>query len=307
MYKDTCKICDSQLINCSSFPDKPYSYQVDCPRCGHYHADRKFLDDVSEYAGEDIKLFSGYIRNTSSEENPVYLTVQTYKDIPEIIFPYKRLTVPQRINNLIKFIYERAEKPYKQILIQENEIYRFYIQSIQDYYMLINYLTVKGYIRNPEHTSAQSVFWLTVEGWEKYESLKEININSKIAFVAMSFDPNLKSLFTDFIQPACKECGFDAERVDSREHNEKICDRIIAKINESRFVIADFTHNKHGVYFEAGYAMGVGIPVIWTCLETSKEELHFDTRQYNHIIWKDENDFKEQLISRIKATISVKK
>ena len=122
MYKDTCKICDSSLINCSSFPGKPYLYRVDCSRCGHYHADRDFLDDVSEYAREERSLFSGHIRNTSSEENPVHLTAQTYKDIPEIIFPYKRLTVPQRINNLIKFIYEKAEKPNKQILIQHNEI-----------------------------------------------------------------------------------------------------------------------------------------------------------------------------------------
>lgn len=53
--------------------------------------------------------------------------------------------------------------------------------------MLINYLTEKRYIKNPDHRSDQSFFWLTVEGWEKYESLKEININSKIAFVAMSF------------------------------------------------------------------------------------------------------------------------
>lgn len=307
MYKDTCKICDSSLINCLSFPGKPYLYRVDCPRCGYYHADRDFLDDVNEYAREERSLFSGYIRNTSSEENPVHLTAQTYKDIPEIIFPYKRLTVSQRINNLIKFIYEKAENPSKQILIQHSEIYRFYIQSIDDYYMLINYLTEKRYIKNPEHPSGKSVFWLTVEGWEKYESLKEININSKIAFVAMSFDPTLKPIFTDFIQPACQKCGFDAERVDSREHNEKICDRIIAKINESRFVIADFTQNKHGVYFEAGYAVGIGISVIWTCSEAYKEELHFDTRQYNHILWKDGNDLKGQLIDRINATVSIKK
>ena len=52
--------------------------------------------------------------------------------------------------------------------------------------------------------------------------------------------------------------------------------------------------------------MGIGIPVIWTCSELSKEELHFDTRQYNHIMWKDGNNLKELLISRIKATISIK-
>ena len=125
----------------------------------------------------------------------------------------------------------------------------------------------------------------------------------------MSFDSELKHIFDDAIYTACEECGFSAERVDSSEHNEKICDRIITKINESRFVIADFTQNKHGVYFEAGYAMGLGIPVVWTCSKEflEKETLHFDTRQYNHIIWKNGNDLKTQLISRIKATIKNKK
>lgn len=304
MSTETCKICNSRLIKSSLLPRKVDVYEAHCPRCGHYRASESFLCSTSPiYSVEEMRLFSGYIRNTSLEEDPMLLTGDTYDNIPEIISPYKCLTVTQKINNLIKFIYNKADKPYMQILIKPDEIYRFYVQGIDDFYMLINYLTTQNYIANPSHTGAQSTFRLTVEGWKKYESLKEININSKKVFVAMSFDPKLKSIFNDYIKPACKECGFDAERVDSREHNEKICDRIIAEINESRFIIADFTQNKHGVYFEAGYAMGLGIPVIWTCSEDFKKELHFDTRQYSHIIWKDGNDLKEQLISRAKATI----
>lgn len=308
MPTETCKICNSQLINHSRLPRKVDVYEIDCPRCGYYHAGESFLCSTSpSYSIEEMILFSGYIRNTSSKENPLFLNGETYNKIPEIVSPYKRLTVTQKINNLIKFIYDKADKPYKQILIKPDEIYRFYVQSIDDFYMIINYLTAQNYIRNPSHTGAQSTFWVTVEGWRKYESLKEVNINSKKVFVAMSFDSELKSIFTDFIKPACKECSFEAERVDSKEHNEKICDKIIAGINESRFVIADFTQNKHGVYFEAGYARGLGIPVIWTCSDNFKEELHFDTRQYNHIIWKDGNDLKEQLVNRIKASINVNK
>lgn len=306
MSAETCKICNSQLINYSLRLGKVDVYEIDCPCCGHYDVSESFLFSTSpSYSTEEMRLFSGYIRNTSSEEDPMFLTGDTYNNIQEIISPYKRLSVTQKINNLIKFIYDRADKPYKQILIKPDEIYRFYIHSIDDFYMIVNYLTEQNYIRNPSHTSAQSTFWVTVEGWRKYESLKETNINSKKVFVAMSFDSKLKPIFADFIKPACKECGFDAERVDSKEHNEKICDRIIAGINESRFVIADFTQNKHGVYFEAGYARGLGIPVIWTCSDTFKEELHFDTRQYNHIIWKDGKDLREQLVNRIKASINI--
>ncbi len=82
-------------------------------------------------------------------------------------------------------------------------------------------------------------------------------------------------------------------------------DAIIAEIRKSLFMVADFTENRGGVYFEAGYAQGLGIPVIWTCRHDHKDRLHFDTRQYNHILWTDEIDLFEQLRRRIEATIPV--
>jgi hypothetical protein len=57
------------------------------------------------------------------------------------------------------------------------------------------------------------------------------------------------------------------------------------------------------VYFEAGYAMPLGLPVIWLCQEDDKNRVHFDTRQYNHIFWKDIEDLRTQLRNRILATI----
>src|SRR2546425_7151655 len=72
---------------------------------------------------------------------------------------------------------------------------------------------------------------------------------------------------------------------DSTEDPEKICDRILSEIRRSQFMIADFTKQRPGVYFEAGFAMGLGRPVVWTCREDDVASLHFDTRQYNHVLW----------------------
>lgn len=310
--KISCPICQTDYSEAVIIDHEKQIYRIICPACGIYRMTFEAKEDaasiLSHTPRENRFLFSGYLRNYSTEDNPILIKSDMLSRIDDIIAPYKRLTVPEKINNLIKFIYGNAKKYSELVTIPYNEIYRFYIQSQNDYWMLINYLAERGFIKDPGGDGAKSVFLLTVAGWEMYESMKEININSKIAFVAMSFDPKLKYILDDAICPACEECGFKGERVDSREHNEKICDRIIAKINESRFIIADFTQNKHGVYFEAGYAMGLGIPIIWTCSKDflDTEELHFDTRQYNHIIWTDEEDLKEQLISRIKATIRSK-
>jgi hypothetical protein len=52
--------------------------------------------------------------------------------------------------------------------------------------------------------------------------------------------------------------------------------------------------------------LGLGIPVIWTCLREyqEKEGLHFDTRQYNHILWENQEGLKIKLIPRINSTVN---
>ena len=57
------------------------------------------------------------------------------------------------------------------------------------------------------------------------------------------------------------------------------------------------------MYFEAGFAMGLGRPVIWTCRKDDIDNAHFDTRQYNHIVWENEKELYEKLKNRIEATI----
>ncbi|MCY2990641.1 MAG: phage portal protein, partial [Planctomycetota bacterium] len=78
---------------------------------------------------------------------------------------------------------------------------------------------------------------------------------------------------------------------------------IIARIKESRFVVADVTQHRNGVYFEGGYAMGMGLPVIWMCHQDDLQKTHFDTSHLNHIVWSDTAELRKNLANRILATI----
>ncbi|HZM06095.1 MAG TPA: hypothetical protein VFC44_24095 [Candidatus Saccharimonadales bacterium] len=121
----------------------------------------------------------------------------------------------------------------------------------------------------------------------------------------MSFDKTLDAAWADGLKLAIEEdCGYTALRVDAKEHNEKICDFIIAEIRKSKFLVADFTLHRNGVYFEAGMMMGLGRPVIFTCRQDELAKAHFDTRQYNHIEWKTPAELRERLKRRIQATIT---
>lgn len=116
----------------------------------------------------------------------------------------------------------------------------------------------------------------------------------------------MTAIYEAGIAPAFDNTGMRPLRIDRKDHNNKIDDEIIAEIQRSRFIVADFTGHRGGVYFEAGYAMGRRIPVIWTCREDNIKDLHFDIRQYNMIDWVDAQDLKTRLHQRIRATIGEK-
>jgi nucleoside 2-deoxyribosyltransferase len=127
------------------------------------------------------------------------------------------------------------------------------------------------------------------------------------AFVAMWFDASMTEAYTSGIYLGIEDAGYQPIRIDRQEHNEKIDDRIIAEISRSRFVVADFTHGENGmrggVYYEAGFAHGLKIPVIFTCRHDLINDIHFDTRQYNHITWSTPEELREKLCNRICATV----
>ena len=119
----------------------------------------------------------------------------------------------------------------------------------------------------------------------------------------MWFTPELRAVWEDGIRPALVVLGFDPVLIGLTHGDNKIDDRIIAEIRRSGLVVADFTGHRGGVYFEAGLAMGLGIPVIWTCRRQDLPEAHFDTRQYQHLLWDSPEDLQEQLINHIAARI----
>jgi nucleoside 2-deoxyribosyltransferase len=105
------------------------------------------------------------------------------------------------------------------------------------------------------------------------------------------------------LQKAIVDAGYLPMRIDSKEHVNKICDEIIAEIRRSKLLVADFTGQRGGVYFEAGFAMGLALPVIWTCRKDDMPNIHFDTRQYNCIDWETPDELANRLLKRIEAVI----
>ena len=146
-------------------------------------------------------------------------------------------------------------------------------------------------------------FKIAPNGWAHLEKLKEINPGSNQCFVALWFDENMNQIYNEALAKAILEAGYKPHRVDQREYNDKIDDEIIAQIRRSRFIVADFTGQRGGVYYEAGFAKGLGLDVIFTCKKDEIEKLHFDVRQYNCIDWEADQltEFVKKLRNRMES------
>ncbi len=150
---------------------------------------------------------------------------------------------------------------------------------------------------------------LTPEGWAHFEKLTGgTSAPQNPVFVAMWFGgsderKSMDAAFQQAIQPAIEQAGYRATRVDLAEHNDWIMDKILGDIRLAPFVVADFTGNRNGVYFEAGFARGLKIPVIHTCHEEHFGSAHFDTVQLNHVLWKSPEDLRKKLYHRIVGSI----
>lgn len=149
---------------------------------------------------------------------------------------------------------------------------------------------------------------VTVEGHSRIEE-QETNVDSSQAFVATWFDDSMDEVYKKGIAPAIEAAGYEPYWIkEDRRNDERIDDKIIAEIKRSRFLVADLTHGKCGgvrgsVYYEAGFAQGFSIPVIFTCREDLEDKLAFDTRQYPHILWSETGELCEALKDTIEARV----
>lgn len=134
------------------------------------------------------------------------------------------------------------------------------------------------------------------------QSIKvETDILEGYAFIAMPInpnDPNLEDVL-DAIKETATRCGLHAERVDESPSNDQITDRILQSIRRAQFVIVDLTNSKPNVFYEAGYAQGLGKTPIYVAREGTK--LEFDLKDYPVIFFKNMKQLKDLLEKRLRG------
>jgi hypothetical protein len=284
-----------------------FGYFIECKRCGAFEIDNHSAADIQNgRQKENIHLLQALTRHmTENKQRPMIIDLNLTDS--KMLFNERVIAVAPRADDIeakseefLKYIANKSECPGYSITFSPELDYPIgYCRDAAEAGFYISHLRNMGLIETkvPPHMS------LTADGWKRVFSLNTLNTESSQGFVAMSFAKAFDGIFSDGIEPAEALTGYKMLRMDGRQFNGKICDEIILEIRRSRFVVAEVSGQNRGVYYEAGYAMGLGIPVIWCCKESAVARCHFDTRQFNHILWKTPADLQKSLSNRILATI----
>jgi hypothetical protein len=265
---------------------------IECPRCGSFQITDSASIEIERLKAHERIVISGWIRDQNDLGESPKITTYDLDRLKQL--PTK--PVAERIDRLLRagialqgtlgghFDLNRPELVAKTYSADESDVGR-----------LLEYLAEEDLMFPFGHQSAR----VTARGFVHGQTAVSV---SSGAFIAMWFDERMTEARLG-MQKAVAEAGYEPILVNAVEHINKIDDEIISQIRKSRFLIADFTGHRGGVYFEAGFALGLGLPVIWTCSKEDLNKLHFDVRQYNCIDWQDASDLAHRLQKRIEATI----
>ena len=273
---------------------------------GTYMISKNLANDkatLSAYKREQY-LFAGIIRKHRDEKRLLHIQKSNIKTILEsTIIPKTPL---DQIDILIQYLAKHTSHKGKKVELKLNsDLSLVYAKNKNEFKWLLSIAKDLGYIEAQDNGSG-SIYatTLALKGWIHYDELERKGKKADQAFVAMAFRADLDDMWYQGIRPALEATGWQPLRIDESEHNERIDNKMIAEIRRSGLLVADLTYHRQNVYFEAGFAEGLGIPVVFTGHEDhmNADSVHFDVRQYKYIEWKTSLQLKERMIARIEAT-----
>ncbi len=300
MTELTCPVCLQSSIE--HVENKGDSKDYNCAVCGQFNISNS-EEAIIQNNPVDYRLVAWIREHHEQGRERPKITTYTLDDVIKNLPNYRPL---EKQLLFLRAMERRTEYPGAQVIMNcDNDYPLAYAKNCAELEFLCYALSERKLIYLEKvPLKAGAIFSVILsKGWEYLDrkSIKPIFVDR--AFVAMSFGKALEEAYEKGIEPAIEKTGYKPLRVDKEPHIDRIDAKIISDIKDSYFMVADVTEQKQGVYFEAGFAIGLNRPVIWCVRKDELDKVHFDTRQYNHIVWETPADLQEQLYNRICAII----
>lgn len=208
-------------------------------------------------------------------------------------------TAFERIDLLLLWVNDHAAEAGAKVPLPPDAYSVVFARSLNEFDWIRHTAREEGFLEEHDPHDLR----LTLKGHLRVHELRSQRPDSETAFVAIWFDHSMQEAWDSAFKLAIADVGFQAVRIDEEHFNGDVVDRIRAEVRSAAFVVADVTGQRNGVYFEGGFADGLGIPVVWTCRKDDFKDVHFDTNHTNHILWDDPTDLRSRLTDRLLATI----
>ncbi len=225
------------------------------------------------------------------------------EELSQISYPK---TPKEKLDKLIRYLYDLQNYDGEIVTVDSfNKIWNYnYFKNGHESLLYFNTLHENKYLHVVQNINGVTTFKFNFEGLNYLIKISDESFISKKCFVAMAFDDETSSIRVA-IKRAILDSRFDPIIIDEKHisSDNTINDAIISNIRQCKFCIADFTMHRNGVYFESGFALGLGKPVIYLCRKDEFDKAHFDIKPLQHIIYQTEEELYQKLKDKINAWI----
>ncbi len=308
----TCPVCQSSLNSSDSNPGGRDVDAYDCPRCGKFMLTRSLVASLPHMLSSDLDAsakLSHAIQRAQVRTEQVMFDTYTADAVLKHPLPRPR----EQADLLIRWLANNVPGPGEMVWVE----YRTHgsiigSKSPAGFELVLDHLFSTGLVAGIQsktlNNGDRAQATLTFDGWDYYERLRQGGGEYRKAFMAMKFgDETLNMMLDRVFKPSAKRAGFDLIKLDDVPKAGLIDDRLRVEIQSADFIIADLTHDNYGAYWEAGYAEGLGKPVIYTCEKTkfASSKTHFDTNHHLTILWDSGTPeiSGNDLVATIRATL----
>jgi nucleoside 2-deoxyribosyltransferase len=296
-----------------SFDPNNHTFKADCQRCGEYLVSENVAEDgFATHRRDAVRRewglrLSSATRIAADAGKPLMLAHDLLKNIVAEA-PVEARTAGEYFDRVLQIIGDACRSPGSPPPV--GGMPRLAARSgvtTEAFMKIVGQLHDSKLVGAPGPSVERFSCSPTIDGWKRLDELTRMRPQSDRAFIAMWFNDKMRAA-RESMRRALEESGYKAPfLVDDRENDadpetkSKIDDQIVAMIRRARFVVCDFTGHRNSVYFEAGFAEGLGTPVIWCCRKNEVKKLAFDTRQHAHVIWESPEDLGAALTFKIEA------
>lgn len=285
-----------------------------CGRCGRY-----IVDDAGARAISLLRMHPTARRDAVSHAVFELTTATGRQVMLKLSADWLRDTVasaslkdpPTQVDNLILFL-GRADPVHK----VRKQLHRGLLATVaggssepDDVYRIVELMQQDGLVADEKVTDIRGELYdlrLTLKGWLRFNELRQARALTRHGFMAMQFNvPDVDHAFNECFRRATADAGFELRRLDIGQGAGLIDDQLRVAIRTARFLLADLTTGNRGAYWEAGFAEGLGKPVIYLCREDAFSSIHFDTSHMLTVKWSPNAlpDARKRLAATIRNTL----